>query len=377
MKKTVFSVLATTTLATMIAVGDAEASSKTYEVKQGDSLWTIALKNNTSVNNLKSWNGLSSDLIFPKQQLVIGESAGKTEEKPTTNEKKPSTSTPSTTSTYTVKRGDTLGAIASRHNTTVSKIAALNNIKNVNVLSVGQVLKLDGATASKPSQSVQPSKPSKPAETQKPSTSQGTTYTVVGGDTLSHISKKHGTSVTSIMQLNNLKSHMIYVGQKLTINGTITPGSGSNTNTNTGSGSTVSKPKPTPTPPSSADLGVYSTVVNNAMKQQGVRYVWGGATPSGFDCSGFIHYIYNQSGVSIPRTNTEGYHSRSFYVNNPQPGDLVFFNNTYKKGLSHMGIYLGNGKFIHAGSSGITIADVNDSYWKPRFDSYKRLYAVS
>lgn len=365
MKKTVFSVMATTALATMIAVGDAEASSNTYDVKPGDSLWSIALKNNTSVNNLKSWNNLSSDLIFPNQKLVLSTTGTTaTPNKPTSNNKQPSTSN----STYTVKSGDTLGAIASRHKTSVSKLASLNNIKNVNVLRVGQVLKVNGTAVTTPSTS----KPttSKPS---KPSTGQGgSSYTVVSGDTLSQISRRHGTSVTSIMQLNGLKSHMIYVGQKLTINGTKKPSTGSNAGSS--SGSTVSNPKPQA--PSSG-LGVYSSVINNAMGQQGVPYVWGGSTPKGFDCSGFIHYIYNQSGVSIPRTNTAGYHSRSFYVNNPQPGDLVFFNDTYKKGLSHMGIYLGNGKFIHAGSKGITIDSVNSSYWKPKFDSYKRLYAVS
>lgn len=371
MKKTVFSVLATTTLATMIAVGDAEASSNTYDVKPGDSLWSIALKNNTSVGNLKSWNNLNSDLIFPNQKLVLSSTG--TAAKPNTSasaNKKPSTSqnTSTSNSTYTVKSGDTLGAIASRHKTSVSKIASLNNIKNINVLSVGQVLKVNGTAATTPPPSTSKPNTTPPKAPSKPATGNGSSYTVVSGDTLSHISRKHGTSVTSIMQLNGLKSHMIYVGQKLTVNGTKNPSTGSN------AGSTVSNPKPqAPT----SGLGVYSTVIKNAKAQQGVPYVWGGATPSGFDCSGFIHYIYNQSGVSIPRTNTVGYHSRSFYVNNPQPGDLVFFNNTYQKGLSHMGIYLGNGNFIHAGSKGITIGNVNDSYWKPKFDSYKRLYAVS
>lgn len=374
MKKTVFSVLATTTLATMIAVGDAEASSSTYDVKSGDSLWSIALKNNTSVGNLKSWNNLSSDLIFPNQKLVLSSTG--TAAKPNTStsaNKQPSTSqnTSTSNSTYTVKSGDTLGAIASRHKTSVSSLASLNNIKNVNVLSVGQVLKVNGTAATTPSTS----KPTTTAPS-KPATGQGgSTYTVVSGDTLSHISSRHGTSVTSIMQLNGLKSHMIYVGQKLTINGTKAPSTGSNASSNTGSsaGSTVSNSKPQ----ASGLDSLYSSVISKAMAQQGVPYVWGGSTPAGFDCSGFIHYIYNQAGVSIPRTNTVGYHSRSFYVNNPQPGDLVFFNDTYKKGLSHMGIYLGNGKFIHAGSKGIAIGNVNDNYWKPKFDSYKRLYAAS
>ena len=107
------------------------------------------------------------------------------------------------------------------------------------------------------------------------------------------------------------------------------------------------------------------------------RYVWGGQTTSGFDCSGFIHYVYNKAGVSMTRTNSIGYFSRSFYVDNPQPGDLVFFKNTYQAGISHLGVYLGNGNFIHAGSSGIAVNNVNDTYWKSKFDSYKRFYSVA
>ena len=64
----------------------------------------------------------------------------------------------------------------------------------------------------------------------------------------------------------------------------------------------------------------------------GVPYVWAGSTPDGFDCSGFIYYAYNKAGKQMGRYSSEGYYNRSFYVNEPQPGDLVFFENTYKKG---------------------------------------------
>src|SRR5699024_12235953 len=92
-------------------------------------------------------------------------------------------------------------------------------------------------------------------------------------------------------------------------------------------------------------------LINEAISHIGVPYVWGGQSPSGFDCSGFIDYVYNKAGLSMGRTNTGGYYNRSYHVNNPKVGDLVFFKNTYKSGISHMGIYIGNGNFIQAGSS--------------------------
>src|SRR5699024_4666342 len=118
-----------------------------------------------------------------------------------------------------------------------------------------------------------------------------------------------------------------------------------------------------------------SDLIATAKSVMGTPYVWGGTSPSGFDCSGFIYWAHKQSGNDIGRTSVDGYYNRSQIVNNPQPGDLVFFENTYKNGISHMGIYLGGGQFIHAGSStGVAITSVNNSYWSQHFHSYKRFY---
>ena len=203
------------------------------------------------------------------------------------------------------------------------------------------------------------SAPKEPAKPQTPATGT-TTYTVVSGDTLSHISARFGVTISEIMKANGITSHMIYVGQKLKINSQTAPDK-------------VSNPKP----PANSGIGVYADVLSIAQSLKGIPYVWGGQTTSGFDCSGFIHYVYSKAGVSMSRTNTTGYFNRSFYIDTPQPGDVVFFKNTYRSGISHMGVYLGDGNFIHAGSSGVTINNVNDSYWKSKFDSYKRFYDVA
>ncbi|MDG0060219.1 peptidoglycan-binding protein [Priestia sp. P5] len=109
-----------------------------------------------------------------------------------------------------------------------------------------------------------------------------------------------------------------------------------------------------------------SDIVAYSKKFIGVPYVWGGTSPNGFDCSGFIYYVFkNGGGVTVPRTVATLYQSGKS-TSTPNVGDIVFFDTT--GGPSHAGIYIGNGQFIHAGSStGVTIASLSNSYWAPRY----------
>jgi cell wall-associated NlpC family hydrolase len=105
----------------------------------------------------------------------------------------------------------------------------------------------------------------------------------------------------------------------------------------------------------------------------GSSYVWGGASPDGFDCSGFTQYVYKQFGLSMPHSSAGQYSTRyGTIVSNPadlRPGDLVFFANTYKRGISHVGIYVGGGDVVQALSpkQGVGVANINGGYWAQHY----------
>lgn len=114
-----------------------------------------------------------------------------------------------------------------------------------------------------------------------------------------------------------------------------------------------------------------SSVVSAALSLKGIPYKFGGTTPSGFDCSGFVQYAFKKAGKNVSRTTLSQY-AETYKVSSPQPGDLVFFANTYRAGISHVGIYIGNNQFIHSGGAKAEVKSMNDPYWGKKFHSYKR-----
>jgi cell wall-associated NlpC family hydrolase len=100
-------------------------------------------------------------------------------------------------------------------------------------------------------------------------------------------------------------------------------------------------------------------------------------SPSGFDCSGFVCYVVNKAGKGISRDMYAQMSSGTRISSNDlQPGDLLFFSNTYKRGLSHAGIYIGNGKFVHAEneSTGVTVSALWSAYWASHYTAAVRLH---
>ena len=189
------------------------SASTTYNVKTGDTLYAIALKNNLTVNQIKLTNHLDSNTIYSGQKLVLAksESASKASSTKITTK---------SNNTYTVKSGDTLSKIAANHNMSLAQIANLNQISNVNVLRVGQVLKITGSSVTTNQSSANNSNTKITTSTVSTSTA---TYTVKSGDTLSKIASSNKMTVAQLASLNNITNvNMIKVGQVLKVTQTTT-----------------------------------------------------------------------------------------------------------------------------------------------------------
>lgn len=119
-------------------------------------------------------------------------------------------------------------------------------------------------------------------------------------------------------------------------------------------------------------------IINFAKQQVGKPYISGAKGPNAFDCSGLIYYIFSQNGYDIPRTSVDGYWNNCpsiKKVSNPKPGDLIFFQNTYKPGPSHIGIMISETQFVHAANEkdGVIISDISNPYWRSYILGYGRL----
>jgi len=246
-----------------------------------------------------------------------------------------------------------------------------------------------------------------------------TKYTVVSGDSLYKISKKFGVSIASIKSANGLKSDTIYPGQVLSIPGTAT--SDGFTPLYVGSRgqavSTIQKNlqalgyytygsitgyygsvtqqavlkfqkayglTATGNVDSATNTQIWHALVkkrlvNNAFKFTGVPYKWGGTTPKGFDCSGFVYYMFNYEGVPFPRTTSEEIYAmpgkKITSTASLMPGDLVFFAVNRPGVVSHVGFYVGGGKFISATTSkGVYTYPLTTGYWSNYYIGAKRVY---
>lgn len=134
-------------------------------------------------------------------------------------------------------------------------------------------------------------------------------------------------------------------------------------------------PAPQSAPAVATSMG--SKLVGEAMKYVGSPYVWAGASPSGFDCSGFVMYIVQKmAGQNISHSIGQQASSGQYVSkDNLQPGDLVFFANTYTAGLSHAGIYIGGGRFVHAENegTGVVVSNINGGYYGPKYYTARRM----
>lgn len=281
--------------------------------------------------------------------------------------------------TYTVQKGDNLTKIASAHNTTVQQLKQWNKLSDDSIFLEQKLIVTmpDKVTGN-------------PAEKENNSTANKMQiYTVAKGDNLTNIAKKYNTTVSDVKKWNALQSDAIQIGQKLKVQ---------QSTANEGFVTDPNPVEPVIDFKGTADEAIarqlaseqeitasitapsqqmYNQVLMIANQAVGVPYVYGGNTMLGFDCSGFVNYAYQQAGISVTRKSSLMYFQQdTTKVKTPVPGDIVFFKNTIIPNISHMGIYIGNDEFIHAGSQGVAVANVKTKYWAERFVSYKRLNNV-
>ncbi len=113
--------------------------------------------------------------------------------------------------------------------------------------------------------------------------------------------------------------------------------------------------------------GIASQLTASALRFVGTPYMFGGTSSYGFDCSGYVQHVFALFGINLPRTADEQYLvGRHVSQRDMVRGDLVFFQ-TYAAGVSHVGIYLGNGEFVHSGSRGVQVSNLSDDYWSTRY----------
>jgi len=179
-----------------------------------------------------------------------------------------------------------------------------------------------------------------------------TYYVVEKGDTLWSISIRYGTTVEQIQQLNNISGSLIFPGQCLLISG---------------------NGEASPEMEVSRGTSRVDTIINYAKSFIGVPYVYGGTSPRGFDCSGYVQYVFKHYGINLPRTADAQYYAGTrVSIQDARPGDIVAFaSGGY---INHTGIYLGGNKFISATSSrGVQIDNIYDPYWGARFYGVSRV----
>lgn len=230
------------------------------------------------------------------------------------------------------------------------------------------------------------------------SASANTLYEVKKGDTLSKIAKLNKVTINDLRSWNKLTKDSVYIKQKLVVKKPVvaTKTQAKVVTTKPVVVTSTSKQETVVTPVQVKDAqlitapfqdqekslsakgqAMYLLIVDFAKRLEGIPYVYGGYKMSGFDCSGFIYFLHTQAGLDITRQSSESYFTQTSVVPIPVVGDLVFFQNTYKQGISHMGIYIGDNQFIHAGSKGVEVTSLASSYWKEHFVSFNRFNALT
>ncbi len=338
-----------------------------YVVKEGDSLWSIARKFGVSLRAIAELNNISIDKI-----LQIGDRLRIPAELPHSSSSRKAEEQvkqiPTGGQVYQVRRGDSLWTISRKFEIKVEDIARVNNISLDKPLQIGDKLLIPGSGNR---QVAQPQTPHKGANRLKVvregvlvRKGPGTVY-----PPLAKLSK--GREIISLGQQGDWQKVSLSEGKigwirRDMLGFTLAKKSSASSSKNNSS-SRSSSPKG----------GSGSTsVVKTALSYQGTRYAYGGLSSRGFDCSGFVKYIYQKHGINLPHNSKAQFeYGKPVSENELQPGDLVFFRTRRSRGINHVGIYIGNGKFVHASSARgrVKIDSLNEGYYKDRYMGARRV----
>ena len=286
--------------------------------------------------------------------------------------------------THRVKRHETLAALAKRYHVSVAELKTANNLVHSRV-KPGDVLVI----------------PPRNVAADDGEAHAGTTYKVKKGETLTKISKKSGVTVAELKRLNRLRSVRLKPGQVLVLkrDDQAEESKPHKSVRNVGlylkysellnekdyEQSLADLTEPDPSKPVDLSKNVELKVDNVKLLKTkaygflGIRYRFGGSSKSGIDCSSFVQQVFRQMDVSLPRTAREQFEVGSEVApGDLQKGDLVFFR-TYAHFPSHVGIYLGDNKMIHASSRDrrVVISTMNTSYYRSRFIGAKRIAKIN
>lgn len=329
-----------------------------HVVSQGDTLYEIARRHGLTVNELKRLNGLNSSRLKIGQKLALTRAAAPPlPQAAKATAGKPSAQTRTAgNAVHIVKKGDSLYTIARRHGLTVEQLKNLNALEGSH-LKIGQKLALSGQTR----QAV--SEPSS-APGVRAGASSVEQHVVRKGDTLSSIARRYHVSVNELKRLNGLRSTRLNIGQRLALAEPYDERS----------------PLLLPGDTSEDEVLEMAYSANSELEQAAygflsTPYRFGGNSRKGIDCSAFVQQVFREVDVDLPRSAREQYRiGAKVERGDLQPGDLLFFN-TYAKFPSHVGIYLGDGKMIHASSRSrrVVVTSIDYPYYRKRFIGAKRI----
>lgn len=326
MKKTIISAASLTALS---AIAAANISASEITVESGDTLWSISEGSSQSVNEIKSLNNLTSELIFPGDVLKVdaeAPSAAPAEE----------VKTAENTTTYTIEAGDTLFAIASQFDVAMDDLKAWNNLSS-DLIIAGKTIVVAEEAAAPAAETVEETAPAQ--ETAAPAVEEVKVEEVEAAEAPAEEAAAPAVEEVEVEEVE-VQEEVQEVEE-------------------------VEQPAAAPAAEPAVTGGNAAAVANSLAV--GKSYVYGGNSATAVDCSSFAQqFMAAFNGKSIPR-DTYGQKAAGTQVSSPQPGDLVFFNN-----YSHVGVYIGNGQMVDALNPSEGVGQRAVSYVHGHIDGYYR-----